>query len=248
MIFMLKNKVALITGGSRGIGKATALEFARNGAKIAINYNNSEKEAKEVADEIEKLGSETIIVKADISKSEEVKNMINEITRKFGRIDILVNNAGVIEEVGFEDMNEKSFRRMLAVNLKGVFNCVKSVLPFMKKQGGGKIINISSIAGIAGSRVNSAYGAAKAGVINMTKTLSREFADYKINVNAIAPGVVRTEMIDDISKEIIDKYSKETPLGRIAEPEDIARAVLFFASPLSDFITGQVLIVDGGRL
>jgi 3-oxoacyl-[acyl-carrier protein] reductase len=244
---MIKDKVALITGASKGIGKATALELARNGAKIAINYNNSEKEAREVLEEIKKIGSEVIMIKADVSKSEEVNKMVKEIVDKFGRIDILVNNSGFVEQAKFEDITEDMWNKIIDINLKGVFNCIKAVLPVMKKQNEGKIINIASIAGIAGSMVNSSYGAAKAGVINMTKTLSKELAKYKINVNAIAPGVTKTDMIRGFDKEIVDKYSRETPLSRIAEAEDIAKSILFFSSPLSDFITGQTLVVDGGR-
>lgn len=247
-ISMLDNKVALVTGGAKGIGRAVALELARNGAKVAINYNTSEKEAKEVSKEIEKLGGKYFLIKADVSKLQEVKKMVEKVAEKFGKIDILVNNSGVIEQVKFEDMSEEIMNKMIDTNLKGTAYCIKAVLPYMKKQGNGKIVNISSIAGIAGSMVNAMYGAAKAGVINMTKTLSRELAEYKINVNSVAPGVTKTDMISEIDEEIIDKYSKETPMKRIAEPEDVAKAVLFFASSQSDFITGQNLIVDGGRL
>lgn len=245
---MLKNKVALITGAGKGMGRATVIEFAKNGAKIAINYNSSEKEAREVAEEVERLGSEAFLIKADVSKSDEVNEMVDKVINKFGRIDILVNNAGVIQQAKFENITEEVWNKILDINLKGVFNCIKAILPYMIKQESGKIVNISSVAGVAGSLVNASYGAAKAGVINMTKTLSREFAKHKININAIAPGVTKTDMIDNINQEVIDKYARETPLGRIAEPEDIAKAVLFFASTQSDFITGQTLIVDGGRL
>lgn len=247
-ISMLDNKVALVTGGAKGIGRAVALELARNGAKVAINYNTSEKAAKELVKEIEDIGGNAMIVKADISKNEEVSKMMKNIVNKFGKIDILINNAGVIEQVKFDSMTEQIMNKMIDTNLKGTAYCIKEVLPYMKKQGNGKIVNISSIAGIAGSMVNAMYGAAKAGVINMTKTLSRELAEYKINVNSVAPGVTKTDMISEIDEEIIDKYSKETPMKRIAEPEDVAKAVLFFASSQSYFITGQNLIVDGGRL
>ncbi len=245
---MLKDKVVLITGAGKGIGRATALELAKNGAKIVVNYNSSEREAAEVSNKIKELGVEVIMIKADISKFKEVSEMVDKVIKRFGRIDVLINNAGMIEQAKFDNITEEMWNKILDVNLKGVFNCIKATLPYMKENKGGKIVNVSSIAGIAGSLANAAYGAAKAGVINMTKTLSREFASYNIKINTVAPGVTKTEMIDNLDKEIVDKYSRETPLGRIAEPEDIAKAILFFASSQSDFITGQTLIVDGGRL
>jgi len=242
----LTNKIAIITGGSAGIGRSTALFFAQEGADVVITYNKHADKAEEVVNQIKGLGRNALAVQFDAEESfdEVVKKTIQE----FGRIDILVNNAGILFPTSLEEMTSEKWDKTIAVNLTGVQKCIKEVIPFMKKQKSGKIINISSVAGIVGSIMSVAYSASKAGVDAITKTLSKDFAKYNISINSVAPGPVNTDMVrDNMSTELITTLNKETPMGRIAEPEDIAKVILFFASSDSDFVTGQTLIVDGGR-
>ncbi len=242
----LENNVALITGASTGIGRAIALEFAKEGAKVVVNYVNSKKEANEVVEDVKKLGPDAINVKADVSKSKEVSSMVSKTLEQFGKIDILVNNAGIITRPGdYMNISELDFDKTLNVNLKGPYNCIKSVIPIMKRQKFGKIINISSVFGIIGAAPVAAYCASKAGVINLTKSFAKELAP-NVLVNCIAPGTISTQMTKAAGTEVIDWISKNTPLKRIGEPEEIAKAALFLASNDSNFITGQVIVVDGG--
>ncbi len=242
----LKNKVALITGAGRGIGKAIALEFAREGCKVAVNYLNSGKEAEETVEDIKRLGSDAIAIKADVSRPDEVSSMVDKTVEKFGKIDILVNNSGVITRpADYENMSDADFSRTIDVNLKGVYNCIKTVVPIMKKQKDGRIINIASVFGILGAAPVATYCAAKAGVINLTKSFAKELAP-EILVNCIAPGTIDTEMTQSGGKELIKFISENTALKRIGKPEEIAKAALFLASKDSSFITGHVLVVDGG--
>ncbi len=245
----LKNKVAIITGSRRGIGKAIALALAKAGANVVVSDINLD-DCNKVVEEIKAINGNALAVKADVSNPEDVSHMINLTTEKFGKVDILVNNAGIYMQKSLTDFTEQEFDRVLDINLKGVFLCSKAAVPEMIKQGKGKIINIASIAGQVGFANSSAYCASKGGIINMTRELALELGQYKINVNAIGPGVIETPMTKDLLE---DKATKETllaniPLNRIGKPEDIANAALFLASDNSDYITGITLFVDGGWL
>ena len=245
----LKNKVAIVTGSRRGIGKAIALALAKAGANIVVSDINLD-DCNKLVEEIKAINGNALAVKTDVSNPEDVSQMINLTTEKFGKVDILVNNAGIYMQKSLTDVTEQDFDRTLDINLKGVFLCSKAVVPEMIKQGKGKIINIASIAGQVGFANSSAYCASKGAIINITRELALELAQYKINVNAIGPGVIETDMTKDLLE---DKATKETllaniPLSRIGKPEDIANAVLFLASDNSDYITGITLFVDGGWL
>jgi len=233
----------LITGASRGIGKATALLFAKEGAKVIINYNNSEKQANELVNEINKI-SEALAIKCDVSNEEEVKKMIDLIVKKFNKIDILVNNAGIVLDLPFEKRTVEQFKRTLEVNLIGVFLCSKYAVQHMPN--GSKIVNISSTNGFnTGGSDSIDYDASKAGVINMTRRLAQEFAP-NINVNSVAPGWVETEMNKDLPKDYVKEESDKTYLKKFGKPEEIGKAILFLASDDASFITGTTLVVDGG--
>ena len=241
----LKDKVALITGSSRGIGKATALLFAKEGAKIVVNYSKSEKEANEVVDEIKRLGSDAISIKCDVSDETQVKKMVGQVVKRFGRIDILVNNAGLVFDVPFKNRTVEQWKRTLGVDLIGVFICSKHVVPHMPN--GGRIVNLSSTNGINNFTPEAMdYDAAKAGVIVLTKDLAKELAP-NIIVNAVAPGWVDTAMNKSLPKEFIKKETEQIYLKRFAKPEEIAKAILFLASDDASYITGITLIVDGGH-
>ncbi|OIO63392.1 hypothetical protein COY26_02770 [Candidatus Woesearchaeota archaeon CG_4_10_14_0_2_um_filter_33_10] len=245
----LKNKVAIVTGSRRGIGKAIALALAKAGANIVVSDINLD-DCNKLVEEIKAINGNALAVKTDVSNPEDVSQMINLTTEKFGKVDILVNNAGIYMQKSLTDVTEQDFDRTLDINLKGVFLCSKAVVPEMIKQGKGKIINIASIAGQVGFANSSAYCASKGAIINITRELALELAQYKINVNAIGPGVIETDMTKDLLE---DKATKETllaniPLSRIGKPEDIANAALFLASDNSDYITGITLFVDGGWL
>jgi 3-oxoacyl-[acyl-carrier protein] reductase len=241
-----KDKVVLITGSSRGIGKATALLFAREGAKVIINYHNAEKEANEVVKEISRIGSEAIAIKCDVSKEEEVKKMVLEGVKKFGKIDILVNNAGIVFDVPLFEKTIEQWNRTLGVDLIGVFLCSKYVAPYLKKQKSGAIINISSTNGIDTLSTESAdYDASKAGVISLTKNLASELAP-NIRVNCIAPGWINTDINKGLPKDYVAEEIKHILMKRFGKPEEIAKSVLFLASDDASFITGTTLVVDGG--
>ena len=245
----LKNKVAIITGSRRGIGKAIALALAKAGANVVVSDINLD-DCNKVVEEIKAINGNALAVKADVSNPEDVSQMINLTTEKFGKVNILINNAGIYMQKSFTDVTEQDFDRILNINLKGVFLCSKAAVPEMIKQGKGKIINIASIAGQVGFANSSAYCASKGAIINITRELALELAQYKINVNAIGPGVIETDMTKNLLK---NKATKEAllaniPLNRIGKPEDIANAALFLASDNSDYITGITLFVDGGWL
>ena len=241
-----KDKVVLITGASRGIGKATALSFARERAKIIVNYNNAEKEANEVIKEISKIGSEAIAIKCDVSKEEEVKKMFSEGVKKFGKIDILVNNAGIVFDVPLFEKTLEQWNKTLEVNLIGVFLCSKYAAPHIKKQKSGVIINISSTNGLDTLSTESAdYDASKAGVISLTKNLASELAP-NIRVNCIAPGWVNTDINKELPKDYVAEETEHILMKRFGKPEEIAKSVLFLASDDASFITGTTLVVDGG--
>lgn len=245
---MLKGKCAVITGASRGIGKAIALKLASLGANLVLNYRSSEQEALEVEKQVKDMGVDAISIKGDISKIEDVENLVSSAKEKFGSVDIMVNNAGITKDTLLLRMKEEDFDKVIDVNLKGVFNCLKTITPIMVKQKHGKIINLSSVVGISGNAGQVNYAASKAGVIGMTKSLAKELGSRGINVNAVAPGYVETDMTEVLGDKYKDEIKKNIPLKRLGKPEDVANVVAFLASEDSNYVTGQVIHVDGGML
>lgn len=243
---MLKDKIALVTGGSRGIGRSIALKLAENGAKIAINYANNSEKADGVIEEIKDLGVDAISIKADVSSEEDVKSLIKSVEKDLGKIDILVNNAGITRDNLLIRMKTEDFEDVLDVNLKGTFLCTKAVSRAMMKKKYGKIINITSVVGIVGNAGQANYSASKAGVIGFTKSIAKELASRGIRVNAVAPGFIDTEMTQVLSEEIKEQMLEGIPLNELGDAEDVANTVVFLASNKSDYITGQVISVDGG--
>lgn len=243
---MLKNKIALITGAGRGIGRTIAIALAKEGAEVVINYNGSEERAKEVKQTIEENGGKASIYKCNVSDFAACEAMIKDIIKEYGHLDILVNNAGITKDGLIMKMKEEDFDSVLNVNLKGTFNTIRHSARQMLKQRSGKIINISSVSGILGNVGQANYAASKAGVIGLTKTMARELGSRGITVNAIAPGFVDTEMTEVLSEEIRENACKQIILGRFGKPEDIANTAVFLASDKADYITGQVISVDGG--
>lgn len=242
----LEGKIALVTGGSRGLGKAIALKLASLGADVVINYTSSGEEAEKVRAEIENMGRKSLSIRADVSKFDEAKNLVDSTIGEFGRIDILVNNAGITRDNLLLRMTEEDFDKVIDVNLKGTFNVTKSAIRKMLKGSGCSIINISSVVGVAGNAGQCNYAASKAGVIGLTKSLAKEVAKKNVRVNAIAPGFIATDMTDKLAEETIEEYKASIPLGKLGEPDDISNAVAFLASDMSKYITGQVLVIDGG--
>lgn len=245
---MLTGKVALVTGASRGIGRAIAIHMAKNGADVVVNYAGNEAKANEVVDEIKALGREAFAIKADVSKQEEVNEMIKEVVTRFNRLDILVNNAGITKDNLLMRMKESEWDDVININLKGVFNCTKAVTRQMMKQRSGRIINIASIVGVAGNAGQANYVAAKAGVIGLTKTTAKELASRNITVNAVAPGFITTDMTDKLDENVREEMLKQIPLSRFGEPEDIANVVTFLASDQCSYMTGQTINIDGGMV
>ncbi|MDD3656760.1 MAG: 3-oxoacyl-ACP reductase FabG [Atribacterota bacterium] len=244
----LKDKIAIITGAGRGIGKAIALTLAREEANIIVNDINTEI-AQNVADEIKGMGRRALAIQADISVAKEVNQMVALSMREFGRIDILVNNASIIKRGTIEELSEEDWEKVINVNLKGTFHCMKSVVGIMKKQRYGKIVNISSIVGKIGDLASAlCYGASKAGIACLGKSLARELAPFNINVNVVAPHAIETEMSREWPEEKRKSIIAGIPLGRMGEPEDVAEAVAFLVSDKAKFITGEVLDVNGGSL
>ena len=242
----LAGKVALVTGASRGIGRAIALKLAVDGAKVAINFAGNVAKAEEVKAEIETLGSEAILVQGSVADFETVAEIVKKVTETFGKIDILVNNAGITRDNLLLKMSEKDFDEVIATNLKGVFNCTKAVTKLMMKQRSGRIVNMSSVVGLTGNISQANYSAAKAGIIGFTKSTAKELASRGVTVNAIAPGFISTDMTSALTDKVKEELSKNIPLGRMGEPEDIANAVEFLVSDKAAYITGQVICVDGG--
>ncbi|ELC8424099.1 TPA: 3-oxoacyl-[acyl-carrier-protein] reductase [Clostridium perfringens] len=245
---MLKDKVAIVTGGTRGIGRAIALKLADHGANIVINYRNSDKEAEELKAILEEKGVKVLAVKCDISNFEDSKNLMDKCKEVFGKIDILVNNAGITKDTLIMRMKEEDFDNVIDVNLKGTFNCAKHASAIMLKQRFGKIINMTSVVGIAGNAGQVNYAASKAGVIGLTKSLAKELGSRGITVNAVAPGFINTDMTASLSEKVKEEASKNIPLKRLGDPEDVANLVRFLASDAANYITGQVINVDGGMV
>ena len=241
----LTGKVALVTGAAQGIGRAIGLLLARNGADIVVSDINLEK-AEETAKEIRGIGPKAMAVKVDVSNLSDVERMVEGILEKLAKIDILVNNAGITRDKLILRMTEEDWDAVLGVNLKGTFNCTKAVIRHMTKQRSGKIVNIASVVGEMGNAGQANYSASKAGVIGLTKTIAREYAQRGINVNAIAPGYIETPMTEALPGKAKEELKKLIPMERLGKPEDVAEAVLFLVSEESNYITGQVLNVNGG--
>ena len=240
----LQGKVAIITGAARGIGRETALLFAAEGAKVVIC--DLLDEGEEVAEEIRSRGGEAIFYKLDVTDRDAVKRMVDAVVERYGRIDILVNNAGITRDAQFLKMTEEDWDKVIAVNLKGVFNVTQAVAPVMVAQGKGKIVNAASVVALYGNFGQTDYVASKAGVIGMTKVWARELGRKGINVNAVAPGFIQTEMTAKVPEKVLQMVRERTPLGRLGTPRDVAYAYLFLASEESDYVNGAVLSVDGG--
>ena len=243
---MFTGQTAIVTGASRGIGKAIALELAKNGANIVVNFAGNEAKAEEVVSEINALGREAMAIRANVAVEDEVKGMIKETVTRFGSVDILVNNAGITRDNLVMRMKESDWDEVLAINLKGVFHCAKGVSRQMMKQRSGRIINVASVVGVLGNPGQANYVAAKAGVIGLTKTLAKEFASRNILVNAVAPGFITTDMTNELEGETKDALLGQIPLAKLGQPEDVARVVRFLASEDAAYMTGQTLHVDGG--
>ncbi len=244
----LQEKVALVTGSSRGIGRAIALELGRKGVHIAVNYAGNEDRAAAVVNELQELGVKAIKIKANVANEDEVKNMIKEIVKEFGRLDILVNNAGITRDNLLMRMKVEEFDQVIETNLKGAFLCTKAVTRQMMKQRYGKIINIASIVGVSGNPGQANYVAAKAGLIGLTKSTAKELATRNILVNAVAPGFITTDMTDILTEDQKEAILSTIPLEKLGEPEDIANVVCFLASDKAKYITGQTIHVDGGMV
>ncbi|WFA10296.1 3-oxoacyl-[acyl-carrier-protein] reductase [Tissierella sp. Yu-01] len=242
----MENKVALVTGGSRGIGREIALGLSQKGINVAITYNSNANKAEEVVEEIKKNGVNAIAIKGNSSIEEDVNSIVKNVEEELGSIDILVNNAGITKDNLLMRMKSEDWDDVLNVNLKGVFLCTKAVIRGMMKKKYGKIINIASVVGINGNAGQANYSASKAGVIGFTKTMAKELASRGIRVNAIAPGFIQTDMTDVLKDEIKDELVKNIPLGSLGSPKDISNLVNFLASKESDYITGEVIKVDGG--
>ncbi|WP_152656423.1 3-oxoacyl-[acyl-carrier-protein] reductase [Oceanobacillus sp. CFH 90083] len=245
---MLQGQTAVVTGASRGIGRAIALELANNGANVVVNYSGSEAKAEEVVGEIQELGVKAVKIQADVADEESVKQLLKQAVKEFGSIDILVNNAGITKDNLLMRMKEDEFDQVIQTNLKGTFLCTKAVTRQMMKQKSGRIINVASIVGVSGNPGQANYVAAKAGVIGLTKTTAKELASRNILVNAVAPGFISTDMTDQLSKEQQESLLQMIPLARLGKPEDVARVVRFLASEDANYITGQTIHIDGGMV
>lgn len=243
---MLENKVALVTGASRGIGREIAITLAKEGAAVIINYNGSRERAEEVKSTIEAQGGKAFLYQCNVSDFAACETMAKDIIKEHGRLDILVNNAGITRDNLIMKMKEEDFDAVLNINLKGTFNTIRHFSRQMLKQRSGKIINISSVSGILGNAGQANYAASKAGVIGLTRTMARELCSRGITVNAVAPGFVDTEMTEVLSEDVKEAACKQIPLGRFGKPSDIANMVAYLASEKADYITGQIISVDGG--
>lgn len=245
---MLKEKVAVVTGASRGIGKAIALKLASMDMTVIVNYAGSKEKAENVVKEIEEKGGRAEAIQCDVSDFTQCQKMIEDVHKRYGSIDVLVNNAGITRDGLVMAMKEEDFDDVIATNLKGTFNCIRFVSRLMMKQRHGKIINMSSVSGVAGNAGQVNYSAAKAGVIGITKSMARELASRNVNVNAIAPGFIETDMTDALSDKVKEQAVSQIPLGRFGKAEEVAELAGFLAGDNSNYITGQVFHIDGGMV
>jgi 3-oxoacyl-(acyl-carrier-protein) reductase len=244
----LKGRTALVTGGSRGIGRSIALALAEEGADVCINYVSSERAARDVAESITKMGRRAIIAQADVGDYPDTFRMAQEVLKEFGHLDILVNNAGINSDKTFVKMDHASWRKVLAINLDGVFNCTKVFVDQMIQQNYGRVVNITSVIGQIGNFGQANYAASKAGVAAFTKSLAKELAGKGITVNAVAPGFIETEMIDGIPEKVRQKLLDQIPLRRFGRAEEVGRTVTYLVSPDGDYITGAEVSINGGLL
>ena len=245
---MEEKQVVFVTGGSRGIGKAIALKYAENGYNIVINYVSEKTDVNELKNQFEKYEIESLIVKADVSKAEEVENAVKQAIEKFGKIDVLVNNAGITRDTLLMRMKEEDFDKVIEINLKGTFLVTKAVTPYMMKRRNGRIINLSSVVGVTGNAGQSNYSASKAGIIGFTKSVAKELASRDIRANAVAPGFIDTDMTSILSNEVKANINAQIPMKRMGTAREIANVVYFLGSEESSYITGQVVNIDGGMV
>ncbi|GFI07620.1 MAG: 3-oxoacyl-[acyl-carrier-protein] reductase [Lachnospiraceae bacterium] len=245
---MLEGKTAIVTGASRGIGRAIALELGKKGAYVVVNYNGSSEAAQETADAIQAAGGQAETYQCNVADYEACEKLINDVIGRRGRIDILVNNAGITRDNLLMRMSEEDFDAVLSTNLKGAFHTMRLVSRYMLKQRSGRIINMASVVGVAGNAGQANYAASKAGVIGMTKSAAKELASRGITVNAVAPGFIETDMTGKLSSKVREQAAAQIPMGGFGKPEDVAKAVGFLASDDAGYITGQVLHVDGGMV
>ncbi len=243
---MLEGKVALVTGAGRGIGREIAINLAKEGAFVVVNYNGSKEKAEETVEEIKKSGKDAVSYKCNVADFAACGEMIGELIKKYGHIDILVNNAGITKDNLLMKMSEQDFDRVIDVNLKGSFNTIRHLSRQLLKQRSGKVINISSVAGVMGNPGQANYCASKAGIIGLTKSAARELGSRGITVNAVAPGLIETEMTKDLSEAVKESLKEQTLLKRTGTAGEVAKVVVFLASEAADYITGQVISVDGG--
>lgn len=245
---MEEKKVAIITGGSRGIGKEIAKKFAKENYNLVINYVSEKTNTEELKKEFEAFGAEVLFIKTNVTSYEECEKMAKDAINKFGKIDVLVNNAGVTKDSLLLRMKEEDFDTVINVNLKGTFNVTKACIPYMMKKKSGKIVNISSVVGISGNSGQANYAASKAGIIGFTKSVAKELASRNILANCVAPGYIATDMTNGLSDAVKESINNQIPLKRVGMPEEVAKAVYFLAGEENSYITGQVLNVDGGML
>ncbi len=244
----MDKKVALVTGGSRGIGRAAALRLAEQCSHIAVNYQGNQAAAEECLEMLESKGIEALAIRADVSSPVEVREMITRLEKEWGGLDILVNNAGIHRDGLALRMRDEDWERVLDVNLKGAFLCARAALRPMVRKGWGRIVNVSSVAGLAGNPGQANYCASKAGLLGMTRSLAREVARWNITVNAVAPGLIATDMTDGLAGDSLKNLTSRIPLGRMGTPDEVAEVISFLASEASRYVTGQVICVDGGML
>ena len=245
---MEENKVALITGAARGIGKAIAKKFAENGYNVVINYVSAKTDIKTLTKEFEDLGVKVLLVKADVSNKEEAEGLVNQTIEKFGKIDVLVNNAGITKDNLLMRMSEEDFEKVININLKGTFLVTKYAIKYMMKKRCGSIVNLASVVGVAGNAGQCNYAASKAGIIGFTKSIAKELASRNIRANAVAPGFIKTDMTEVLSDSVKENINSQIPLKRMGTAEEVANLVYFLSSEQSSYITGQVINVDGGMV